>query len=706
MTKIKFRMFSFTALALSLAPCTFAQEPSDGALDPLLVKSKKSSEGSVSAKLNKTRDKTAGAVSTVSPEEIELQSAGNLGDIYARIPGINYIDEDGRGTKPNIGLRGLPPIRSEYLQILNNGVPTQPSVYSEQAGYYGVPAERVSGIEVIKGGASILYGPNTVGGVVNLISRAPSDRPFSAILESRVSTYGDQQGNLFLSGTQGKFSYGVEYMKKNGDGFRDSLGFDIDNFEGTFKYQITPQDSVALHFLYYDERSETPGGLMPFQSGNPEHSNKPNDEFYGKRTEVDLRTVHQLTANQKLETLTYAYRFQRNWFLQDYVNKNDASLTLADSNGQYLREFDVFGFEPRYTLNYDLGGMTDNELILGGRVYFDSVNRRVATGNAGDSRESDGVLKSEDDLTTRALAVYAQNEFKLTDAFSVVPGIRYENIKQTRKDTFNGGPRDDKSYDIVVPGLGMKYKFGQQSLAYANVTKSFRPPSFKSSFNPATGASNFDLDASTAVTYEVGVRMNPYPWFALDAGVFYTQFDDQVIISGGTASNFDTITYGFEGNGQLGLIGFGKALQGDRSYDGDHEIFLRAGATILDASFDGGAFDGNDIPYVADNTFTFGVMYDYRDKFNILFQGRYADSRFTDSANTKAENLNGTVGQIDSYTVFDLKARWQVSETVSVSAGVNNIFDESYGTQRRTGGQKGLFPGATREGYVSVKIEF
>lgn len=706
MTSTKIQIVTFTATALLAAPCIAADEAPDGQLDRLVVQNKKAPAGDVSTKLDETRKKTAGSVTTVGPEELQLQGAGNLGDIFTRLPGVNYIDEDGRGTKPNIGLRGLNPIRSEFLQILNNGVPTQPSLYSEQAGYYGVPAERVAGIEVIKGGASILYGPNTVGGVVNLLSRAPSDQPFAGILDTRISSYGDQSGNLFLSGTLDRFSYGIEYMKKTGNGFRDSLGFNIDNFEGTFGYQLTPNDSITLHVLYYDERSETPGGLLPFQSHKTKHSNKPNDEFFGERTEIDLRTTHQLTPNQKLETLTCAYRFKRDWYLQNYVNKATADITLANSNGQYLREFDVFGFEPKYTLNYDLCNMRDNELIIGGRFYYDSVNRRAATGNTGSSRESDGVLKSEDQLSTRAFALFAQNEFKVTEAFSIVPGLRYENIRQTRKDKFNNGPRQEENYNILVPGLGLKYKFANDTLAYANVTKSFRPPSFKDSFNPTIGASNLDLDSSTAVTYEAGVRMSPYPWLAADLGVFYTQFDDQVIVSGATASNYDTTAYGFEGNGQVGLIGLSKALRGNCDYDGDHEIFLRAGATIIDATFDGGAFDGNTLPYVAKNSFTFGLMYDFRDKVNILFQGRYADSRFTDSANTKAENINGSVGEIGSYTVFDLKTRWQITDSFALGVGVNNIFDESYGTQRRTSGQKGLFPGPSREAFVSATIKF
>ncbi len=700
------QIIAFAATTLLTAHLRAEPETQTGDLEALLVKGK-AAPGDVSAKLREARENYSGALATVTPEELELQGASNLGEVFARIPGVNYIDEDGRGTKPDIGLRGLDPIRSQYVQLLHDGVPTQPSLYSEQAAYYGVPAERVAGIEVFKGGSSILYGPNTVGGVINLISRGPSEKPFAGAFDTRVSSYGDYQGNLYLSGTRDEFTYGVEYMKKAGDGFRDSLGYNIDDFEATVGYRITPDDSVKIHFQYYDEESETPGGLLPFQLGDTSTSNKPNDDFFGERIELDVHTTHQLTERQKLETLTYAYKFTRDWFLQNYANSDDASTILANSNGQFLRDFDVFGFEPKYTLDYDLGKMSGNQLILGGRFYYDEVSRRSATGNTGTSRENDSVLNSDDELTTRALAVYAQNEFRLTDAFSVVPGLRYENIRQTRDDRFNGGPEQEQNYDIFAPGIGLKCQLPEQTLLYANVTRSFRPPSFGDSFNPTINATLPDLESSTAVTYEAGVRSNPFPWFSADAGLFYTDFQDQVVITGTTAGNFDTTTYGFEGITQVGLVGLSEMIRnGDWHHDGDHEFFLQAGATILDSTFDGGTFDGNDLPYVPSQSYTFGLMYDWREKLNVVFQGRYNDSRYSDAANTVTESVNGAVGEISSFTVFDLKSRWQINESLAIGAGINNIFDKTYGTQRRSSQQKGLFPGPSREFYLSMNLEF
>lgn len=667
-----------------------------------------SSEAQVSAALETAREKHPGSVATVSPEQMQLQKPSNLGEVLQRIPGATYVDEDGRGTRPDIGLRGLNPIRSEYVQFLLDGVPVQPSLYSEQAGYYGPAAERIAGIEVFKGGSSILFGPNTVGGVVNLITRPPSLLPFEAILDTRFDNWGDYSGNLFLSGTHGALAYGVEYLHKGGDGFRDSLGHNIDDLDIKLAIRFNENHSAQIRFQYYDEQAETPGGLLPDQfRSDVTQSNKPYDEFFGTRIAGDIRTKHQLTENQRVDLLFYASTFERDWFLQDFVDNTSADLTLADQNQQYLRDFTVVGFEPRYSLTYDLGESTGHELIIGGRIYYDQVNSRTAVGNHGDSREGDNRLVAEADLTTLVFAGYVQNEFRITEKLSIVPGLRFEHIEQTREDVFNGSPEQSSDDYVWLPGLGVKYEFAPKSLAYANVTRSFRPPTFGDAFSPDILASNVDLKSSTAWTYEAGIRTNPYPWLLVDFGGFYTDFKDQVVVAAGTAGNFDTRSYGVEGLFEVGLLGLTHALQTNGEiYAGDHEVALTVGGTIVKSEFLDGPFQGNDLPYVPNQVVTFGVKYSFRDRFDLAFQGRYVGDRFTDQLNTVDENPAGTVGVLHDYTVFDIKSRWKVSENVILNAGINNLFDEVYGTQRRTTQQKGIFPGPTRQFYVGATLKF
>jgi Outer membrane receptor for Fe3+-dicitrate len=686
------------------------EKPASSQLAPIAVEGRSfnvTDKPEVADRLQQTRQNTPGSVSTLTPDEIELQQPNNTGEILARVPGLNYVDESGNGTKPNIGLRGLNPIRSEFTQILQDGVPTQPSIYSDPAAYHGVPVERIAGVEVIKGGASIPYGPNTVGGVVNYISRAPSPEPLAAVVDTRYDSNNDFSGNMRLSGTRGDTSYSADYLHKEGSGFGENRDLDVDDAEFVLAHHFNDDHSARVHLGYYDEASQTPGGLLPgqFEDDNKQ-SNKPNDYFYGTRYEADIRTDHRLTQNQSLETLFYTYSYERNWYLQDYVSNDTSNLALANSNGQFLRKFHVYGFEPKYHLDFDIGDWQNNRLTFGARVYYDEVDKRAKSGNYATARENDSTLNSFDNNSTTAYAGFVQAELKPTQRLTVVPGLRYEHIEQTNQDVLADTAEQSSTYDILLPGLGLKYALSDNSLAYANATRAFRPPASGATFDPTIVTGTFDLDSSTAWTYEAGVRLEPTRWLSTDLGGFYTQFDDQLIITAGTAANYDTEQYGFEGSADIGLLDLGETLTGQRLLQPRHDVDLRLGATLVDSTFVNGAFEGNDTPYAPDTALTFGTRYSYDERFDVLFQGRYLSGQFTDSANTVESNAIGTVGRIDSYTVYDLKTRWQASDDLSFNAGITNLFDESYGTQRRGGSQKGLFAGPRRTAFVSLTAGF
>ena len=90
----------------------------------------------------------------------------------ASVAGINGFSDDGIGnSRISIGIRGLNPRRSSRVLILEDGVPIQPALYVYPNMYYNPPADRIDQIEVIKGSGTILYGPQTMGGVINYFTK-------------------------------------------------------------------------------------------------------------------------------------------------------------------------------------------------------------------------------------------------------------------------------------------------------------------------------------------------------------------------------------------------------------------------------------------------------------------------------------------------------------------------------------------------------
>jgi Fe(3+) dicitrate transport protein len=94
----------------------------------------------------------------------------DVNDILKEVPGVYLRGEEGYGLFPNISLRGVDSHRSAKVTILEDGIPSSPSPFSDPAAYYSPTAGRMSGFEILKGSSQMKYGPNTTGGIINYIS--------------------------------------------------------------------------------------------------------------------------------------------------------------------------------------------------------------------------------------------------------------------------------------------------------------------------------------------------------------------------------------------------------------------------------------------------------------------------------------------------------------------------------------------------------
>ena len=125
--------------------------------------------------------KTAGSVTLLGNEEMEKFDHVDLGQLLSSVPGLYYREEEGFGLRPNIGIRGAAGDRSQKITIMEDGVLITPAPYAAPAAYYVPNVSRIDSIEVMKGPAAIAYGPHTVGGAINFVTRKVPDSRFGEI---------------------------------------------------------------------------------------------------------------------------------------------------------------------------------------------------------------------------------------------------------------------------------------------------------------------------------------------------------------------------------------------------------------------------------------------------------------------------------------------------------------------------------------------
>jgi len=125
--------------------------------------------------------KVPGSGTVVTRQEIQRADPYNMAEMLRRVPGVQVREEFGGGQRLDISVRGLEAGRSRRVLVLEDGVPISLNPYAEPDLYYAPPVERMRGIEVVKGSGSILFGPQTIGGVVNFLTLAPEDRQRAAV---------------------------------------------------------------------------------------------------------------------------------------------------------------------------------------------------------------------------------------------------------------------------------------------------------------------------------------------------------------------------------------------------------------------------------------------------------------------------------------------------------------------------------------------
>lgn len=628
-----------------------------------------------------------GAATVITKETIEVFKPNSTVEILRRVPGIHAPDEFGRGLRPNIGIRGLDPTRSRNVLITVDGAPIQPAVYGDPSSYYNVPVEQVERIEVIRGGASALYGPNTVGGVINYIThRPPLEREIS--IRETVRAGEEFSTTASYGNTFGETGVHFFYGNKTGSLVRDNTDIQLNDVSLRLTFPVANGGEADLRLSGLVEESDTPGGLSVAQfKADPNQSQRSNDVFFGRRFAAYLNYSQPITNSLRFEGQTYANSFQRDWFIADGPD------ATAKTNQQVLRDFFVAGVQPalRWSPNNRLN------IVGGGKLHFEEEEDVRRIGTTPDARS--GKTDQQAELTTLAGVLFATGDFEIADGLIVTPGVRYERVDQEREVGLRGGAgggKDSLLTKQVVGGFGALYRLTPGLELFGNYSRNFQPPTFNQAIDPTSGTSN-DLDAATSNNFELGFRSSVADWLAIEGTGFWINFDNQIIAEAGVLSNAQKTRHrGFEGAITVG------PWQG---------LSANFNATILDTEFRTGPNKGNDLPSAPHLLFSWAASYARPTPFGVAriqLDGNFVDEQFADAANTVPESADGNNGRLPSYHVTNLRVDLDTGNsagTWNIFMGITNLTNEEYRVRRQSF-FNGIDPGLTRTFYGGIALKF
>ena len=617
--------------------------------------------------------------------------------------------------------------------MLEDGIPVALAPYGEPEMYYSPAIDRMAGVEVVKGSGSILFGPQTFGGVINYLTPDPPALPETSLLV-RSGEGGFFTGSVGYGTTMGSTGFNVKFLRKQGNEV-GLLKYRINDLTSKIKIMLSERTSLGIKLgLYAETSNSTYVGLSQpmYEEGNLDFTHlSPNDELDIRRYSVSATHNFLISDNVTLSTTAFGYTTTRNWSRQDFDNTfnpdrdyvrivgnqdvEGGALYFRDGTGNRNRTFEVLGVEPKLSYNFKMGNVT-NELDIGARYLNERAFEQRVNGTV--LSPQSGELKNDEIRTGRAISAYIQNAFGVTQNLSITPGVRIENYEYTRDiNRLNYENVEIKNTDAVtevIPGIGFNYLLEPGVAVFGGVHRGYGPPRIKDAIS-SQGVSE-ELDAEKSWTYELGTRAKVTKGIDFELTGFYMDFSNQIIpvseSAGGTGKPGASLTNG----GATKHLGIETSftLNFQRLLSTEYEIIFNTNATYVNAKFSEDRFvksgdetinvKGNKVPYSTEILVTSSISLFTPYNFGLSVTANYIGKQYGDPLNRERGTLNGREGALESYLVLSARASYRIPtlQSLVLSMSVKNLLNERYIVSRRP---QGIRVGLPRFLTVGLELE-
>jgi Fe(3+) dicitrate transport protein len=467
-----------------------------------------------------------GSVHVITKKQLERLEYDDAQAILQKVPGVYVRQEDGIGLRPNLGLRGGNPDRSKKVTLMEDGVLFGPAPYTAPAAYYFPLMTRMTSVRVVKGPSAIAYGPQTVGGAVDLISRPIPDKPSGGV-DLAFGQYGYSKLHAFAGTSDERIGFLLEAVRLGGGGFKQlpnggDTGSTRDDVMGKVSYVLDPyaadRHELGVKLAYADEVSnETYLGLSdadfradPYQR----YAASALDRMQNHRlSAVATHRFETPASSLKLVTTAYRHEYTRIWRKVNRLEGAGIAGVLRDpeANLNYVgvlqgrrdsvdaaerlwvgpndRAFVSQGVQQVLSFQKHAGPLSQR-IELGFRIHNDSIERRhsesaflMLGGNLVPENEPEKVTAANDERST-ALALHVIDTLGL-GRLTLTPGARVELIRSTSDDycprTADGSCASTPTHDAalvraLMPGVGAHYGITDELGVLAGVYRGFSPP--------------------------------------------------------------------------------------------------------------------------------------------------------------------------------------------------------------------------------------
>ncbi|BDM77387.1 TonB-dependent receptor domain-containing protein [Acaryochloris marina] len=639
------------------------------------------------------------SLTVLTEQNIEDADITTLDGVADRTPNFTFFPGGSNRTSAFYSVRGVTNFNAFSRDAVGFFIDDVPYDF---AGFIDQDLIDLERVEVLRGPQNTLYGRSSAGGVVNIISRRPTnDFEFKGAasygnfdaFKTQVSVSGPIVEDRLLFRLSGSFS--------TQDGFVTNtlLNDDVDGgtyWTGRGQLLWTPTDEweILLNASVADYRE----GADPFvlvNADDPFNTQLSLNGFNDLVTNAQSLRIAYNTSDIRVTSIT-AHRFssQKAAFDQDGSIANILINAPDFSSRVISQEIRVQSPEESDRFQWILGGYFERSTFDNQRDFISGTDVPPA---------NQGTLRSDGDSVSRSLAAFGQASYNVTDKLTLTAGLRYEDtlasIDYTQTFISPDGAfvlpvlqlnNIEISGSELLPRFAVDYRFTPNLMAYGSITRGYRPPG--ASFEP-NDESTAVFEAETSWNYEVGLKTS---WL-----------ENRLILN---VSGFFNNTSNF----QFPSIQNGVALVDNadiRSIGGELELIARpieglelsAGLGLLNSEFRNGAdaftgtaLRGNRTPLTPN--LTYNIAAQYRSEIGILSRLELigVGSTFFDELNSIEQ---------EPFVLVNVRLGYE-SDNYGIYLFANNLFDTRYLTQSFDFGNRiGIF-GAPRTIGVQVRANF
>ncbi len=522
-------------------------------------------------------------------------------------------------------------------------------------------------VEVIKT-PSAEYGDQAIGGVINIITRTAKE-PLEARTGIAFSSLGDGNAYGVINGSSEKWQYYLDVSGTREDAYQEATYQHGDNVYAKVRYALNDNAQLSFHGSYNDTKGNYAVGLTrkQFEEDSSQNPNTGADQYFEGEDKLGALVYeqqlgpHELMAKLEVQSSTY---------LMYWGGYNDTDEWQAHP-------------EVSLRLNHDLAGMT-NTLVIGGEYRYHDIKVKRYSASSFYNLGSITHNFSREDVS---YAGYLQDELRITDAFTMTAGLRYDffDLEQV------GHTANSKTWDQEVgdfsPKIGFTYQLCEEVNFFAGINSGIKSPVRLEKFN-----TNGKLEPEKLRSYEVGLRGTVWGWLGYDVALFRQNVTDKFV------KHSVDFNAEYENAGETTAQGIELGAHAKLP----HDFYASTSFTYQQSEFDefvsqGVDYSGNQLTGVPDVMFAFTLGYRNERLGDISLNPVYTGMRYFNYANTNKD---------DAFWVLNARYTKQFGQ-VELYLAANNLFDEdAVGSGSGDPGKESLYPITGFNAMLGMNVKF